>query len=235
MPVDSQINFANPSGLDLTQSGPLLIRIMESRTVRDRIVERFDLMRVYRVALKETARTELARHTLFHEDPRSGITSITVTDNDAERAQSMSDAYAEELNRLIADLSMSTAHDQRIFLEERLRIAKLDLDSTAKQLGDFSSKAVLMDVEEQGAVLTGAEISLRTHLIDAGSELDGLRQIYTDSNPQVRMALGRVEAFKSELIRTNRAPVEGSGVPVLRSLLCASYDSRIAAARRHLF
>ena len=69
----------------------------------------------------EDARKELADRTTVVVDRKSQIISITVTDRSPQRSAAMAQAYADELNRLLAELNTSSAHRERIFLEERLR------------------------------------------------------------------------------------------------------------------
>src|SRR5271168_1200595 len=45
-----------------------------------------------------------------------------------------------DLNSLVTDLSTSAAHRQRVFLEERLKVVKQDLDDASNQLAQFSSR-----------------------------------------------------------------------------------------------
>jgi len=200
-------NFSSP---------PLLIGLMQSRTVRDRIVQRFNLKMVYRARLAEKARATLAQNTIFRENLSTGTINVTVTDNDAQRAAAICDAYSEELNLITSGMSRSSASDERLFLEEELKTAKSELDSTAKQLGDFSRKTALIDLEDQGGVLMGAKISLHGQLINASSELAGLEQMYADRNPQVRLVLGRRKALEEEFIGANREPGEDFDVAAPR-------------------
>ena len=72
-----------------------------------------------------------------------------VTDRRADRAAAMARAYAEEVNRLAADLNTSEAQSERVFVEERLQETKLELDA-AGDLSEFSSKYSAIDVTEQG-------------------------------------------------------------------------------------
>ena len=72
-------------------------------------------------------RAKLLENTEISEDRKSGIISIAVTDRDPKRAAGIAQAYVEELNQLVAELSTSAAHRERVFLEERLRSVKLAL------------------------------------------------------------------------------------------------------------
>ena len=57
--------------LGLKSSGALFIGILRSRTVEDRLVDRFNLKKVYWVRLEEAARRKLAENTAISEDRKS--------------------------------------------------------------------------------------------------------------------------------------------------------------------
>jgi uncharacterized protein involved in exopolysaccharide biosynthesis len=192
--------------LGMKSSGALFVGILGSRTVQDRLVERFDLKKVYGVRLEETARRQLAENTILSEDRKSGIITITVTDGSAQRAAAMGNAYTEELNRLVAELTTSSAHRERVFLEERLRAVKLDLDSAAKEFSEFSSKNVAIDIKEQGRAMVESAALLQGQLIAAQSELEGLKQIYTNGNVRVREVSARVQELQSQLEKMGGKP-----------------------------
>jgi capsule polysaccharide export protein KpsE/RkpR len=58
------------------------------------------------------------------EDRKSGVITITVTDRDPRRAAQLAQAYVEELDRLVAEVSTSSARRERIFIEQRLQAVK---------------------------------------------------------------------------------------------------------------
>jgi len=72
--------------LGVKSSGALFVGILGSRTVLDRLVERFQLKKFYGMELEEDTRKTLAKNTVVLEDRRSGIITITVTDHEAKRA-----------------------------------------------------------------------------------------------------------------------------------------------------
>jgi hypothetical protein len=47
-----------------------------------------------------------------------------VTDRDPRRAAQLAQAYVEELDRLVAEVSTSSARRERIFIEQRLQAVK---------------------------------------------------------------------------------------------------------------
>jgi capsule polysaccharide export protein KpsE/RkpR len=185
--------------LGIKSSGSLFIGILRSRTLEDRLIERFDLKRVYWTRLDETARRKLAENTIIYEDRKSGILTLTVVDNDPKRAAALAQAYVEELDRLVAKLSTSSARREREFLEERLKTVQGDLESAEKDLSQFASKNNAIDIKEQGKAMVEAAATLEGQLIVAKSRLEGLKQIYMDNNARVRAVQAEVSELQSQL------------------------------------
>jgi capsule polysaccharide export protein KpsE/RkpR len=185
--------------LGIKTSGALFIGVLGSRTVQDRLVDRFQLRKVYRKSLQEDARTKLAENTGVSEDRKSGIIEISVTDHNPQRAAELAQAYVEELNQLVAELSTSAAHRERVFLEERLTSVKKDLDDASVKISQFSSKNTAIDIKEQGRAMVDAASRLQGELIAAQSELMGLEQIYTPSNVRVRSLQARISELQLQL------------------------------------
>jgi capsule polysaccharide export protein KpsE/RkpR len=194
--------------LGLKSTGAVFQGILMSRTVQDRLIEEFELEKLYRDSKIEDARKDLARHTEVSEDRKSGIISVTVWDHDPNRSTAMATAYVQELNRLVAEVSTSSARRERIFLEGRLQTVKLDLQSAAKSFSDFASRNTAIDIPAQGKAMVEAAAMLQGELIAAQAELSGLQQIYADTNVRVRAAQARVAALQRKLNQ-----VGGEGTP----------------------
>jgi capsule polysaccharide export protein KpsE/RkpR len=195
--------------LGVKSSGALFVGIVGSQTVQDRVIRDFDLQRVYRDSKIEDARRDLAEHTDIAEDRKSGIITIGVTDRDPKRAAAMAHAYVDELDRLVAQVSTSSARRERIFLEERLKTVKAELDTTAKNFSSFASKNTAIDIPAQGKAMVEAAANLQGRLIAAQAELSGLQQIYTKNNVRVRAAEARVNELQRKLTELGGGDVEG--------------------------
>jgi len=187
--------------LGIKSSGALFIGILRSSTVEDRLVERFGLKKVYGARLEEAASRILAENTAISEDRKSGIITITVTDREPRRAAAMAQAYVEELDRLVAELSTSSAHRERVFLEERLTAVKQELDQASKEFSQFASKNTAIDIKEQGRAMVDAAATLMGELVAAESELKGLEQIYMPNNVRVRSVQARITELRKQLER----------------------------------
>ncbi|MGZ4788955.1 MAG: GumC family protein [Terriglobales bacterium] len=190
----------DPSSLLGTKTpGALYMEIINSRTVQDALINKFDLRKVYRTRYYELARKTLGKRTEVLEDRKSGVISLTVTDSDPRRAAAMAQAYLDEMNRLSAELNTSAAHRERLFIEQRLVTVKQDLDVAARKLADFSSRNSAIDLKEQGKAMVEAAATLQGQLIATESELKGVEQLYTPNNVRVKGLQARVKELQDQL------------------------------------
>ncbi|MGO9648149.1 MAG: GumC family protein [Terriglobales bacterium] len=194
-------------------SGALFVGVLKSTTVQDTLVDQFNLCTVYRKRYRQDADRKLADNTDLAEDRKSGIISITVTDHSPRRAQKLAAAYVTTLNQLSAELNTSEAHRERVFLEERLKAVKQDLAAADKDLSEYSSKNLTLDVKEQGKAMVTGAATLEGELIATESQLSGLEQIYTPNNVRVRSLQARVDLLRKKLseLRGNGVNVPNSG------------------------
>jgi uncharacterized protein involved in exopolysaccharide biosynthesis len=185
--------------LGMKSNSDVFVGILSSRTAQDKLINQFNLQKLYGVKRMEDARRALGDHTSISVERKSQIIAIEVTDKSPQRAAAMCQAYVEQLNSLVAEMSTSSARRERIFLEGRLQAVNLDLEAAEKDFSQFSSKNSAIDVKEQGRAMLGAAAVLQGNLIAAQSELEGLRQIYSDTNVRVRSVKARIEELQHKL------------------------------------
>jgi capsule polysaccharide export protein KpsE/RkpR len=185
--------------LGLKSNSAVFVGILNSRTVQDKIIEQFELKRVYWTNRMDDARLVLASHVSVSVDIKNDIILISVTDRSPQRAAAIANAYVTELNRLVVELSTSSARRERIFLESYLVQAKQDLENAEKEFSQFASKNTTIDIKEQGKAMVEAAATLQGQYIAAQTELEGLKQIYTDSNVRVRSVSARIAELKRQL------------------------------------
>ncbi|MGA9668749.1 MAG: Wzz/FepE/Etk N-terminal domain-containing protein, partial [Terracidiphilus sp.] len=183
--------------LGLKTSGALFVEMLHSRTVQDAMISRFDLRKVYWDKYWETARADLTKRTTVTEDKKSGVIEISVSDRNRERSQRMAQAYVDELDRLVAQVSTSSARRERIFLEQRLVGIKQDLEKYSTDLSQYESANTVLDLPSQAKAMVESAALLQGQLIAAQSELQGLEQIYTPENVRVRSLQARVAELKN--------------------------------------
>jgi capsule polysaccharide export protein KpsE/RkpR len=201
--------------LGLKNSSDLFIGILQSRSVQDDLINKFDLRKVYWDRRMEDARDDLAKRTSLVVDRKSGIITIQVQDRDPKRAAAMAGEYASQLNWVVTQLNTSSAHRERVFLEERLTQVKLDLETAEKNFSEFATKNTALDIPTQGRAMIEAAATLEGQLIAAQTELEGLKQVYADGNVRVRSTQARVDELRRQLRKNlggkSDGPATGNG------------------------
>ncbi|MGZ4875857.1 MAG: GumC family protein [Candidatus Angelobacter sp.] len=179
--------------------GAFYVEVLKSRTVQDRLINRFDLRARYSKSTYFEARKKLTAFTDIEEDKRSGVITLMVTDYEPRVAAQIANAYVDELNHLAVDLNTSSAHRERQFLEERLAAAKQDLARASASLSQFTSKNSMVDPQNEGRAVMDAAARMQGELIASETELKGLQQIYSDDNVRVRTLKARMAELQSQL------------------------------------
>ncbi len=187
------------AALGVKTPGATFIGILGSRSVQESMVARFDLVHYYKKKYIDDACKQLAAATAIHEEPKSGIITISVTANDPVLASKIAQGYVEELDRVVTHNSTSAARRERIFLEDRLKEIKQDLDDSAKALSQFSAKNKTFDLAIQGKAMVDSGAKIQEQMVYARSELAALQQIYSEDNVRVRIAHARIAELQSQM------------------------------------
>jgi len=193
------LNMLTGGLLGVKSNGDLYIDLLRSGTVTGTLADRFHLQQVYKKRYMKDTLKRLASRSEISENKKSGIITIVVTDTDRQRAQDLARGYVEELNKLLARVSTSSARREREFIEQRLIAVTKDLDDAEEELSRFSSSTSTIDIKEQTRATVDAGAKLQAELIVGESELESLRQIYGDENVRVRSARERIGVLRREL------------------------------------
>ena len=190
--------------------GALFVGVLGCRTIADRLIDRFDLRKVYWRKTYVSARRMLASRTNINEDRKTGIIEITVSDHDRQRAAALAQAYVDELNQLLSQVNNSAASRERAFLEQRLGVVHKELQDASQALSEFSSQNATLNPEDQGRAMVEAAAALQGQLIAAQSELSGLEQIYSPENVRVRSLKAHISELEQEINKFGGKNYSGS-------------------------
>jgi uncharacterized protein involved in exopolysaccharide biosynthesis len=193
--------------MGVKSTGAVFARVLESRTVQDHLIDRFDLRAKYHTSYWEDARKKLSSRTDVVEDKKSGVIAIIVRDRDPGLAMSLANAYVDELGAVMAKVSTSAARRERIFIEQRLADENKSLQEAEQQFSQFASANMALNVPEQTKVTVEAAARLQGELIAARAQLEGLKQTYTEENIRVKSAQAHVNELDRELAKINSGRV----------------------------
>jgi capsule polysaccharide export protein KpsE/RkpR len=199
--------------LGIKNSSDLFVGVLHSRTLQDDLINKFNLKKEYWDRKMEDARDDLDARTDFVTDRKTGIITIQVTDHDPRKAAAMVGEYVNELNQVVVQLNTSSAHRERVFLENRLVGVKDDLEAAEKNFSVFASKNTTIDMQSQAKAMIEAGAALEGQLIAAQTSLQGLRQIYSDGNVRVRALQARVDELQRQIKKIGGTSDETASPP----------------------
>lgn len=93
--------------LGLNTSGELIVGVLRSQTLEDRVIQKFDLMNEYGAKYPEDARKKLESQTDIQSDMKTGIITIAVENQDPRKAAAMAQ---EQWQRRPAGLHFGEIH-----------------------------------------------------------------------------------------------------------------------------
>jgi uncharacterized protein involved in exopolysaccharide biosynthesis len=179
----------------------LYVGILQTEAVKDRIIDRFDLMQVYEEDYRVTTYKALDKRASISAGKKDGIIVISVEDKDPQRAADMANAFVEELGKVTVDLNITGAGQNRVFLEKRLAQSRADLALAEEQLRGFQSANQALDVPEQAKVTIEGVALLRGQLAAQEVQLAGLRSRLTDNTQEVRDLRASIVTMRQEVAK----------------------------------
>jgi uncharacterized protein involved in exopolysaccharide biosynthesis len=182
----------------LKNPSDLYVGMLQSRTVADRMVARFNLKKVYDVELQEKARKELIANTKVTAE-KNGLISIDVEDRDPKRSAQLANAYVEELLHLTKTLAITEASQRRVFFERQLENTKNNLAQAEVVLkGAMDTRGVIsVDVESRAMMETMAR--LKAQISAKEIERNSMRAFVTETNPNFRRVEEQLSSLRGEL------------------------------------
>ncbi len=191
-------------------SSALFVDLLRSSTVSGALIDRFHLQQAWHKRYRVDTAKYLARHSTIVDDKRSGVITVEVQDTDPRRARDLAQGYLDELNVLLNRTSISAAHQERVFIERRLKGVQADLEQAQQALSEYSSTHTAIDLPDQTRAMVDAAARLQGEQIAAQSEVDSLRLVYGDTNVRLRAAEARVAELQRQLVRMSGSPAPGA-------------------------
>lgn len=195
--------------LGLGGTGDLYLGMLRSRSVADQLIARFDLKRLYGVALAEEARRELARRTSVAAGKDSIIT-IAFEDRDPALAAKVANAYVDELFKLTSGLAMTSASRQRLFYARELAAAKDQLAQVETRLKGALDASGVVSVDSQLAGVVGTSARLRAQISLKEVELGAMRAFVTPQSQPYQRAQQELLSMRAELGRLENGRAAGT-------------------------
>ncbi len=194
----------------MKSQGELFVEIMKSRTVLDRVVDKFDLLNRYQKRYRQDARKRLLELTSVKEERKSGIIVLTVEDRDPKRAAEMANTFVEELKSLKGGLAISEAGQRRMFFDDQIRQTKVSLTRAEDEVKAFQQRTGMFQVDAQARAVIEGIARLRAGIAAKEVEARVLRSFATAQNPDLQRVEEEIRALRAELEKLETSKGHGS-------------------------
>ena len=175
------------------------VALMQSVSATDRLIDQFELLKVYDSRYRFEARRALEQNTRIAVGKKDGLISVEVDDKDPQRAAAMANSYVEELRRLTSVLAVSEAQQRRVFFEKELKEARDQLAKAQQALQASGFNIGALRAEPKAAAESYAR--LKAEITAAEVRVQVLRGSLADSAPEVQQQLTQLAALRTQLAR----------------------------------
>jgi tyrosine-protein kinase Etk/Wzc len=180
--------------------GEIYVGILKSRTVADRLIERFALKNKYDTPSQDIARAILAGNTNVVSG-KDGMIAITVDDKDQKFVASLANGYVEELQRLNRTLAITEASQRRMFFEKQLETAKDNLAKVEMSLKGAIDRHGVVSVDSESRAILETAARLRAQVSAKEIQLGSMRAFVTAQNPEYLRVSEELGSLRSELAK----------------------------------
>jgi tyrosine-protein kinase Etk/Wzc len=194
----------------MRNSSELMITILQSRTVSDAIVDRFDLGGVYRLKSRTDIRERLEAN-VTATSGKDGVITLQVDDRDSQRAALIANQYVAELYAINQSLALTEASQRRRFYEAELVKAREELTTAEGELRRTQEGTGLIKLDEQAKAVIEAAGHVQAEIAAREVGLRAMRTFATDNNPDVLRTKQELEALRTQLYRLENSSPSGKG------------------------
>jgi uncharacterized protein involved in exopolysaccharide biosynthesis len=192
----------------IKNTGDQYVSLIQSTTIADRMIDRFDLLKVYDEKLRIDARLELARSTRVNLGKKDGVISLEVDDNDPKRVAEIANAYVDELRLLTARLALTEAQQRRVFFEGQLRQARDQLTQAQSALQSSGMTANAIKAEPKAAAEGFAK--LKADATAAAVRLQVMQRSLAAGSYELQQQAATVAALQAELVKLGQTDISGN-------------------------
>lgn len=201
--------LGSAAGLPSARSpADLYIGILESRTLADALIRRFDLVKRFASRNVDEARRQLAAMTEVELIKRDGMIEIRVNATDPQFAAELANSHVDELIKLGQKLAVGESALRRLFYERELLAQKNRLADAEVEFKNVEQSSGIVQPEGQLRAAIGAAADIRAAVAAKEVQIAAMRTFATERNPEYQRLLAEASALRAQLARS-----EGTGSP----------------------
>ncbi|MFQ5559444.1 MAG: GumC family protein [Nitrospinota bacterium] len=177
----------------------LWVSILRSRTIAKNVVERLDLVTLYKVKSESEAIEKLGGASAVTMNKKDGIITVSVEDRVPEKAAEIVGTYFDELDKLNKKFIVSSGKRTRVFIEKRLEDSLGDLSDAEEKLKRFQEKNKALKLDTQSQTIMSVLGSLKGQVMAKEIELQTFLSYASPNNPQAQLITTQIKELKEQV------------------------------------
>ena len=182
----------------LKNPNDLYVAMLNSRTIADKLIAKYDLKRVYDVDSLEKTRKELADDTHISAG-KDGLITINVESKDKKLVAKLANGYISELVDLTRVLAVGEASQRRLFYERQLQGAKNDLARAEIALKSGLDERGVVSVDRESRAIVETIARVRAQVSAKEIQLRSMQAFVTPTNPTYQKAEAELSSLREQL------------------------------------
>jgi len=189
------------SSLGVKTQGDVMLSMLRTQTVEDRVIQQFDLKARYHQKKISDARKKFQSYSSVSLGSKDGLVTIEVTDRDPKMAAEIANGYLAAYQELASRVAFNEATRRRIFYEKQLFDAKTDLARAEVSFKDVEKAGGVLQVEAQTRAIIESAAELRAQIAAKEVQLQRLSTYMTADNPEYILNSQELHALQAQLTR----------------------------------
>lgn len=208
------------SGSQFKTPTDMYVGILESRTIADHLISKFQLKNLYKTRNIEDTRTALKNNSRFLAG-KDGLIHISVEDHDPNRASEMANAYVDELYAMNSHLAVTEADQRRQFFDREMDDERTALSAAEDDLKKTAEKTGVIHLGGQAESIIRSLATIRAQIASREVEINSLKTFATDDNPVAIRAREEIKSLREQLSKLENDPrnpemADAVGIPAGR-------------------
>ncbi len=196
--IASMMGISMPEGSG--GSGAVMIDVMKGNSVVDAIIDKFNLMEEMKQEYRINARKAVLKNFEAESDTKgSGIITLSYVDTDPQKAADIVNAFIDELQKKMTEMSLSQVQQKRAFYETQLMEVQKELSDAEEAMMKYQQSSGVIVMEEQAKALLDAIKNLRSQIAAKNIEISSMKSYARRDNPMLKLAQSELSAMQKEL------------------------------------
>ena len=199
------------SSLGLSSNDEVLrnIRFLNSRTMKDKVIEEFDLMNIWGMKSKSDTYKKLSENVFFVDNEDGSISISCNYKEDPDKAAEIANYYVKELSYFINEYE-----DQyRVFVQDAFNKQTQKMTKVEKEYADFQRNTGIYDLEKQTELSFQALTELEIAKLQAEIKWELAKNNYSENDPRSKNVEREIELYTGKIYEYKNSN-DYSNIPV---------------------